>query len=97
MRIVFNKISTLALILIGLLIISISINIYFIAVKPKSNQGLYPGQIIPDQPRPSVSQEQVKNINSFEECANAGYPVKMTYPEICSLPDGRTFSKSVTK
>ena len=30
-------------------------------------------------------------IDSFEECAQAGFPVLQTYPPICRTPDGRTF------
>ena len=37
-----------------------------------------------------------QNINSFEECAAAGYPIMESYPERCNTPDGRTFTKNVT-
>lgn len=35
----------------------------------------------------------VKNINSFEECQDAGYPIAEIFPEQCYLPDGRSFTK----
>lgn len=34
-----------------------------------------------------------ENINSFEECVEAGYAVMESYPEQCSTPDGRTFTR----
>lgn len=37
----------------------------------------------------------IADINSFEECAAAGYPILETYPEQCKTPDGRTFTKIV--
>lgn len=30
-------------------------------------------------------------INSFDDCANAGYPVLESYPRQCITPDGRRF------
>lgn len=35
----------------------------------------------------------VENINSFEECQDAGYPIAEIFPEQCFLPDGRSFTK----
>lgn len=34
-----------------------------------------------------------KNINTFEECAEAGYPIQDSYPERCVLPNGTGFTK----
>ena len=34
-------------------------------------------------------------IDSFEECAQAGFPVLQTYPPICRTPDGRTFVEGI--
>lgn len=34
-------------------------------------------------------------INSFEECAAAGYPIMESYPEQCRTPDGRNFVRKV--
>jgi len=35
------------------------------------------------------------NINSFEECASAGYPVLESYPRQCKAPDGRSFTEDI--
>lgn len=35
-------------------------------------------------------------INSFVECAEAGYPVEETYPARCRLPDGRVFTQDIS-
>lgn len=35
--------------------------------------------------------ESSSAINSFEDCAAAGYPVMESFPRQCRLPDGRTF------
>ena len=32
-------------------------------------------------------------INSFEDCADAGYPIMESYPEQCAVPGGQTFTK----
>jgi hypothetical protein len=37
----------------------------------------------------------VSNINSFEECAAAGFPIQETYPERC-VADGKIFTRDVT-
>jgi len=37
----------------------------------------------------------MKEINSFEECAGAGYPVMESYPRQCVLPDGRLFVEQI--
>ncbi|MBL7156054.1 MAG: hypothetical protein ISS87_00420 [Candidatus Pacebacteria bacterium] len=37
----------------------------------------------------------VFNINSFEECASAGYPVMESYPQKCKVPDGKTFTQYI--
>jgi len=36
-------------------------------------------------------QSRILSINSFEECAAAGYPIMESYPEQCRTPDGRLF------
>lgn len=36
-------------------------------------------------------------INSFEECAEAGYPVMESYPERCYTPDGRSFTRQISQ
>lgn len=40
---------------------------------------------------------KVQNINSFEDCAQAGYPIMESYPEQCRTPDGRNFTKQITQ
>lgn len=35
-------------------------------------------------------------INSFEECAKAGYPIMESYPEQCRTPDGKTFTRQIS-
>jgi hypothetical protein len=37
--------------------------------------------------RLTIAQE----INSFDDCAKAGYPILESYPRQCKTPDGRTF------
>lgn len=34
-------------------------------------------------------------INSFQDCATAGYPIMESYPEQCRTPDGRTFVREL--
>ena len=38
-----------------------------------------------------AKQQRVLSINTFEECALAGYPIAESYPEQCRTPDGRMF------
>jgi hypothetical protein len=35
------------------------------------------------------------SINSFEECAAAGYPILESYPEQCRTKDGRNFTRII--
>lgn len=35
------------------------------------------------------------NINSFEECINAGYPAMESYPRRCAVPAGPTFTEQI--
>lgn len=39
--------------------------------------------------------QQLNDIDSYQECAAAGYPIMESYPERCSTPDGRTFTNSI--
>ncbi|MGB3345783.1 MAG: hypothetical protein WBA71_00810, partial [Candidatus Humimicrobiia bacterium] len=39
------------------------------------------------------SEVPTPDINSFEECVSAGYPVLESYPRQCKTPDGRTFTE----
>lgn len=36
----------------------------------------------------------IQDVNSFDECAAAGYPIAESYPEQCITPDGRSFTKT---
>lgn len=38
---------------------------------------------------------QKQQINSFDRCAKAGYPILQTAPRQCKAPDGKTFRESV--
>lgn len=40
-------------------------------------------------------QNPAVEISSFEECAQAGYPIMETYPEQCRTSDGKTFVKEI--
>jgi len=42
--------------------------------------------------RSTVQPAESMPINSFQECANAGYPVQQSYPEVCSVPGGKSFT-----
>ena len=37
----------------------------------------------------------IADINSFEECISAGYPVLESYPRQCKTPDGKTFIEDI--
>ena len=37
----------------------------------------------------------VSNVSTFEECVTAGYPVQESYPERCTTPDGKTFTRDI--
>lgn len=39
----------------------------------------------------SLSPANKSSINSFAECANAGYPIQESFPETCIVPGGQTF------
>jgi hypothetical protein len=34
-------------------------------------------------------------IDSYQECVNAGYPVMRSLPKQCATPDGRTFTEEI--
>ncbi|MDQ3089676.1 MAG: GerMN domain-containing protein [bacterium] len=37
----------------------------------------------------------VLGISNFEACATAGYPIQESYPERCTTPDGKTFTRDI--
>ncbi len=39
----------------------------------------------------------IKNIQSFAECAQNGFPVQESYPRQCRTPDGRSFVEEITQ
>lgn len=39
----------------------------------------------------------LKSINSFEDCAKAGYPVMESYPAQCNTPDGKHFVQQLSE
>ncbi len=39
----------------------------------------------------SLSPADKSSINSFADCARAGYPIQESFPETCSVPGGKTF------
>lgn len=41
-------------------------------------------------------QQQIKSINSFEDCAKL-YPVMESYPEQCNTPDGKHFTRELSE
>ena len=49
----------------------------------------------PPSPRP-IRSPPADGIDSFEECAAAGYPIAESYPEQCFTPDGRSFTRVIS-
>lgn len=37
-----------------------------------------------------------EEINSFEDCAAAGYPIMESYPERCATPEGKSFTRDIS-
>jgi hypothetical protein len=37
----------------------------------------------------------ISQVNNFDECVEAGYPVMESYPRQCRIPGGRTFTEEV--
>lgn len=44
---------------------------------------------------PATPGKGPQSINSFEECAAAGYPIMDSYPEQCAVPGGRTYTRQI--
>lgn len=40
-------------------------------------------------------QQAIANINSFEECVAAGYPIMTSYPGQCRVPGGKSFTENI--
>lgn len=45
----------------------------------------------------SQNNSNIRAINSFEDCAKAGYPIMESFPEQCRVPGGKTFTKQVSE
>jgi hypothetical protein len=43
-----------------------------------------------------LNKSKLAAINSFEDCAAAGYPIMDSYPEQCRTADGKHFTRSVS-
>jgi eight-cysteine-cluster-containing protein len=41
--------------------------------------------------------QKLAAIDSFEDCAAAGYPIMESYPEQCATPDGRVFVRQLSE
>lgn len=41
--------------------------------------------------------DDTDEINSYEECVEAGNPILETYPEQCKTSDGKTFTRQLTQ
>lgn len=39
--------------------------------------------------------QKISQINSFEKCAEAGFPIMDSYPGRCATPDGRSFTQEI--
>lgn len=42
-----------------------------------------------------LQKADISNINTFEECRDAGFPIAESYPEQCFLPNGRSFTRDL--
>lgn len=45
----------------------------------------------------SQNQQKLAAINSFDDCAKAGYPIMESYPEQCNTPDGKHFVRELSE
>jgi len=42
----------------------------------------------------AITSSNDARINSFQECADAGYAIAQSFPETCSVPEGKTFTNN---
>lgn len=40
-------------------------------------------------------QQKISSINSYEQCAAAGFPILTSYPGQCKLPNGKSFTEDI--
>lgn len=48
------------------------------------------------QPAETTTTQRITQINSFEDCINAGFPILESYPRQCKTPDGKSFVEKLT-
>jgi hypothetical protein len=41
----------------------------------------------------TINNRKEMTINSYDECAAAGYPILESYPEQCTAPNGKTYTR----
>lgn len=41
--------------------------------------------------------KELAEMDSFEDCAAAGYPILLSYPEQCNTPDGKHFTRALSE
>lgn len=41
-----------------------------------------------------ISHKAAVEISSYQQCADAGYPIQESFPERCSVPGGKTFTNN---
>lgn len=46
--------------------------------------------------RQQEKSDKLSKIQTFQDCAAAGYPIMESYPRQCSLPNGKFFVETVT-
>jgi hypothetical protein len=42
----------------------------------------------------AITSNNDAQINSFQECVDAGYATTQSFPETCSVPEGKSFTNS---
>jgi len=52
---------------------------------------LYYHEVIQESNNPIVLPEHKDRVNSFQSCANAGFPIMESFPEQCRSGEGLTF------
>lgn len=50
---------------------------------------------VPSAPKPTEPCGEAKEINNFQECLSAGYPVLESYPRQCKTSEGETFVEDI--
>lgn len=55
------------------------------------------GWVIYSAVRDQQNNTPAPSITTFEECANAGYPIMESYPRQCRTPEGTNFTETITE